>query len=178
MLQDRKIESGVSIYDYSNTLLGGFDNLITLLTHNPKFININVNLSDFTTQDIIWDDDDYESKAPQVELSNINAPSTIGFITGLSQQNLYDVNLKVYSGFDSLVKFLVDNSVNSINDHDVAFKVFKFDSTANNNLSLKAAIDKRGYVFATKKVFNGKGFLLQESGYLLLQENGFKIIIT
>jgi hypothetical protein len=74
---------------------------------------------------------------------------TIKYITSLSEQNLYDLNLMAYSGFDHVVKFLADNSINSTNNQDLGLKTYKFDSTLNTDESLAAIVKSKGYIFST-----------------------------
>jgi hypothetical protein len=66
--------------------------------------------------------------------------------------SLYDVALHTYSGFDNMIKFLVDNDINSINHQSVGTREIIFDTDLNPDLSLSNVIGKRGFVFATVNV--------------------------
>jgi hypothetical protein len=176
MLRETKIKSGLNLYDYANIVYGGFDNIVTLIQLNPVLESMDVDLGDFATKPLVYDDKYYSQKTIQIQLTAIKPTSSIKTITGRKGQNLYDLSLLAYSGFDNFVKFCIDNGINSTNDHDVSFKNFKFDTNLNNDLTLQTVINKKGYVFATGVASNITGNLLQEDGFYLLQENGFKIL--
>lgn len=149
MIKTSKIQFGKTIYDYSNILLGGFDNIITIIQLNPDFVSMDVDLDDFATKKLVYDDQYYQAKTVQVQLGTPAADATIKYITSLSEQNLYDLNLMAYSGFDHVVKFLIDNSINSTNNQDLGLKTYKFDTTLNTDESLSVIVKNKGYVFST-----------------------------
>lgn len=149
MFTVRKIQSGFTLYDYANILYGGFDNILTLIQLNPKLESMDVNLNDFATQELTYDTDLYQNTTTQIQLPITPPASTIRYVSGKDQQNLYDLNLMSYSGFDSFVKFMVDNEINSTNKQDLAFKNYKFDTNFNKDLSLLAIVEKKGYVFVS-----------------------------
>lgn len=179
MLREANIQAGLSIYDYANILYGGFDNIVTLIQLNPDFESMDVVMEDFAAKKIVYNDAYYQARTVQVQLSKAKEESTNGTIKGLEGQNLYDVCLMAYSDFDNFVKLCIDNGINSTNDHNVSFKEFIFDTKLNNNLTLQGIIKKKGYVFATGTypVEVVEGFLIQENGFFLLQENGDKIYL-
>lgn len=176
MLQEAKIKAGFTIYDYANILYGGFDNILTLIELNPSFVNLNVDLNDFVTQKLVYDDVYYSAKTLQIQLPVLAEKSTIKEIVGKAGQSLFDLCLMCYCDFDNFLKFCTDNQINSTNDHNTTFKNFKFDTNLNNNLSLFFQINKKKYSFATNVLLDESGFLLQEDGFFILQEDGFKLI--
>jgi hypothetical protein len=147
MFSVRKIQSGLTLYDYANVLYGGFDNILTLIQFNPKLESMDVDLNSFATQELTYDTGLYQNTTTQIQLPVTPAASTIKYTLGKDQQNLYDLNLMAYSGFDSFVKFMLDNDINSANKQDLAFKNYKFDTNFNKDLSLLAIASKKGYVF-------------------------------
>lgn len=180
MINTTKIKDGLSIYDYSNIFLGGFDNIITLIQLNPQFVNMDADLSDFVTQYLTYDDAYFEDRTIQIQLSISAAPPTIKYLQSVSGQSLYDLNLATYSGFDNLINFCQDNNINNTNVTDLGLRSFKFDTTLNLNLSLSAVVKNKGYVFVSAKnatTIGAPSFLLLETGDFLLLETGDKIIL-
>jgi hypothetical protein len=171
MTLNAKVQGQYSIYDYSNIFLGGFDNIVQgLLKPNPEFINMDVDLADFVAKNINYESDYYISKSPQIQLSVSKNKSTIKQINGFSGQNIYDLNLMCYSGFDNIIAFIKENNINSINDHEVQGLVANFNTNLNNDLSLNSIILKKGYVFTTGVFING--YRITEDYFFRITEDG------
>ena len=177
MLQEAKIQSGNSIYDCANILYGGFDNILTLIRLNPQFESMNVNLEPFAGGNMAYDDLCYSAKTVQIYVPVTDNKSSLITINGRTGQNIYDMCLMGYSDLDKVVKFCLDNGINSTNDQSIKPKGFNFDLSVNKNLSLYNVVKKKGYIFSTLEGFEEtvEGFLLQENGFLILQENGYFI---
>jgi hypothetical protein len=149
MLKSYQIQQGHDIYDVANNLLGGFDNIMTLIQLNPDFESIDVNLDNFAGKNMTYDDSYYKAQALQIQLSQPETQSTIRTFYGLEGQNIYDAVLWAYGDLGMTLKFIQDNAINSTNDQRVAFKELKFDMALNNNLSFKKVVEKKGYQFAS-----------------------------
>lgn len=177
MILTATIQRGLNIYDYSNVLLGGFDNIILgMMTLNPQLVNLNVDLSDFATQDITYDDAYYVDRSPQIQLPITSPPSNVYSIQCRSDQSLYDINLQGYSGFDNMVQFMVDNHINSTNNQSVSGVLATFNKNQNSDLSTRAVIEKKGYVFAT--LFSDPSmYRITDDGFFRITDDGFFRII-
>lgn len=178
MILTKNIQSGLSVYDYSNILLGGFDNIIQgIVKLNSDLVNLNADFSDFITAELLYNDDFYVSKSPQVQLPTNQANTTTQQIKGFESQSIYDLNLMGYSGFDNIVNFLKDNNINSLNNQSVQGIVANFNANLNINLSLNSIINNKGYIFVTgvfKNVMTN--FILRQDGFYLLRQDGGRFI--
>lgn len=149
-LKTTKILSNQTIWDISNNVYGGFDNIITLIQLNPDLESIDADLQDFATDTLSYDSVYYVSRTPQLQLNTPTITSSIKQVSGQSNQSIYDLVLDKYGDLGMMVKFIQDNeNLSSINDLNVVGKTFNFDSDENKSGALKAVIEKRGYVFAS-----------------------------
>ncbi len=176
MLQGRSIEDQLTIWDYSNILLGGFDNVVLgLMVNNPDFESIDVDLDDFVGKTIAWDDSYYKSQTVQLQLSNTSTSEPYNYGTGLDGQTLYDLILMNRGSLDNIVQTLVLNNWDNINNHIVTGTLFKFDKLKSND-SLTTVINKKSYVFGSGGAEFELSYLLRVDGRYLLKADGSKIV--
>lgn len=150
MIKQSNIQSNQTIWDIANDKYGGFDNILTLIQLNPNYLSIDVNLENFLSVPLVYDDQYYVSNAPQIEISAPKYVNPIRQVTGEENQNIYDLVLMVYGDLNMMYKFIQDNpNISSTNDLNVSGKTFNFDSSLNNNGPLLAAVEKRRYNFAS-----------------------------
>ncbi len=148
MIKTVQIKSGLTLYDYASILHGGFDNVVKLLKDNDYLGNLDANLSDFATQELTYDEADYVTKAPQLSITAV-ASSKVNTIQSIKGQSLYDIALMVHGGFDSIVKLLIENDINSINEQALPASSFTFNTDDAVDSAVVNVIGKKGIVFAT-----------------------------
>lgn len=176
MLQGRNIEDQLTIWDYSNILLGGFDNIVMgLMVNNPDFESVDVDLDDFVGKTITWDDSYYKSQTVQLQLSSVSNQSQYSFYSGLDAQTLYDIILMNQGTFDNIVSFLELNNWDNINQHIVTGKIFKFDKLKSDQ-SLTKVVSRKNYVFGSGGAEFELTYLFRTDGTYLLKADGSKIV--
>lgn len=199
MILTTKITSGLSIYDYSLSLNGGFNNIIALIKLNPFLENINCDaefLTDsegnyvlddkgyrvilglkgmgrFLGMELSYDTNDFENNVPQIGTYVSKKVTTINQITGKYGQSYYDIALMAYGGFDNFIKLLVDNSIISTNEQDSGGVVFNFDTSIASDYALRNEIKKKGLVFVTGVEINH----LSDEDNAILDDKGYRILL-
>lgn len=94
--------------------------------------------------------------------------------TAQEGQSIYDVCANTYGDLNKLRKLITDNNIGSVNDQNLAKKVFKFDTSLIKDNLLFNVNNNSNVVYSTKGV--GLAYLTKLSGGYVLQ-NGNKIII-
>ena len=92
-------------------------------------------------------------------------------ITSSRGQSIYDVNSMYYGGYDSVVKFCMDNNINDLNALDVGNKTLLFDSNVNTNLASTTVIVNRGYVFTT--LISQEDYRITEDSNIRVTDDGY-----
>lgn len=147
MLKENKIQAGQDIFDLSNIWLGGFDNIMTLISLNPQFESIDVDLNARASENFKYDTDNYQQRTYQLQLAVPVAENTISSIVGKANQSLEDLCLMAYGSLDFFSKFISDNDFN-LNDPDIVLKTATFDKSFIVDGSLMPILTKKGYILA------------------------------
>jgi len=90
-------------------------------------------------------------------------------------QNIYDVCLQTYGVLEHLLKLVTDNNLGSVGAN-FEYKIFIFDENLikDNALFNKVENEKIFYITAKSVIVPA---ILQENGFYLLQENGYRILL-
>lgn len=140
-----KAKQGQSVFDVSNILLYGMDNIVNgLLKPSSKtFISI------LTNDTLIYNNDFIQNNTIQLELF-IPSVSSEYKVTGLDNQSTFDLCIMNYANLDKLLTMIQENTnIVSINDIDVSLKVFNFNEKNLTEAYVTSIIKKKRYSFAT-----------------------------
>lgn len=126
----------------------------------------------------VYDPSLYVSSPPELTQSAV-IPSTIQTLQGQEGQTVYDLCMMSYGDIGQIYQLLQDSGISSINETDLSQQLFTYDTT------FIADSTFYNYIVSEDIIMNtGEGsissvtFLDQQNFNLILQENGFRIIIT
>lgn len=174
MNQTYNIFSYQSIYDALTNLSVPLDNIVSVLKNNNY--NLDTDFSD--GKESISYDDSIVSK-PKGGQPVIKPSNVISSYTTNSTQNIFDVCLMTNGDINKIVLMVSQNQsvFNGINSKvDGVFKVNYNDSDVTDG-GFKIIVGKSSINFTTGDEQGSEGFLLQENGYYVLQENGARILL-
>lgn len=126
----------------------------------------------------IYDPALYVSDPLQLTQSDV-IPSTIKTLSAQEGQTIYDLCAMTYGGLENIYKLISDNAIDSINKTDLQQTVFTYDTTFISDNFVYSNQQRKGIIIntGTGGVYF-KGYLLQQDYFYILQQSGFKIILT
>jgi len=142
---DYKVNSGQSIFDVSNLVLLGMDNIVMgLLSPSNKSL-----ISVLTLETLIYNDSYVQDKTIQLQL-DVPKTNPDYVVKGKDGQSTFDLCVMNYGNLDKLVSMIQENSnLVSINDIDVSLKEINFNANKSIQDYTVSAIAKKGYIFGT-----------------------------
>ena len=121
MTRTYQIRNTDDIFSIANKTVA-LDNIYSLLQEND--IDIDVDIESISTQYLTYKDI-FKSSIASTKI--LTTPSSIINFKGLEGQSIYDVCLQKLGSLDNIVSFLIDNSIESIDDDNVSLKSLYFD---------------------------------------------------
>lgn len=165
------LPQGFALVDACLTVYGSLDYLIKLSSENSIEAG-----QDFTDEFVKLNYDNTVNEGFADSVSVAKALNETQKISGLTFQTTIDLCLMATCGLDGFIKFANNNNVNSTYSKN-QFKFFSFSNDSIEDLNLRKTIKSNNIVFNTGLEVVSGGFLLQENGKYLLQENLYKIKI-
>ncbi len=165
-----KIPSYQSIFDALVTIKVPLDSIVSVLGASDLDLD-----SELTGEEIAYEETQIEPpKGGQIPV--FAPPVTSAFITN-SAQNIFDICLMTLSDINKIVLLTSSNSeiFNSINSSVDGVKAVNYNNSDITDSGLILAFKKSNINITTGDIMIETGFLLQEDGFYILQEDGFKI---
>ena len=124
----------------------------------------------------LYDPSLYVSSPPELTRSAV-IPSTIKTLEGQEGQSIYDICMMAYGDIGEVYRLLQDSGIDSINETNLANTVFTYDTTFIADSTFYNYISYEGIIINTGEGPDATIYLSQQNYYLVLQENGYRIII-
>ena len=165
------VDSSQTIYDIALIAYGDASKALDLIAENPDLIeNLESDLTGLTLT--------YTLSNPIVKEARILKKVINKVVTIKSEQNIFDLSLQFYGSAEDCINLIQANSFIE-NLSSSGFEGNELTYVLNNNLAPRYYRNNKIEVATGFPVVEIEGidFLLQEDGFYILQENGFKIIL-
>jgi len=166
------VQSGQTIFDIALLAYNDASKAYDLITENPELIdNINSDISGLT---LFYTPSAPSNKKEATKLTTEQKKN----VTIQSTQTLFDLALQYYGAAENIYQLIEDNSfLDSVLSTDYVGKNLNYTL----NKGVVATYYRNSLIDVSTKLpyfdIPGINYLLQESGYYLLQENGDKLIL-
>lgn len=173
MAQQYKILSYQSIFDALITTEVPLDNIVSVLERSDLDFD-----SELTGEYIVYELSEV-SKPKGGQKPTFTTPAISSYFTN-SAQNLFDVCLMTVGDLNKIVLLTASNEIfNNINDYPDGVKEVIYNNSDITDSGFKLALKKSNINITTGIVYEPSlsGYLLQEDGFYLLQEDGCKITL-
>lgn len=172
------IQQGLNIFDLANQTGYGIDYVYKLIKENPFITSIDYDFTANPGYELVYDTT-FVKKKPQILTQNVSkAVSDVRESKCVADQSIFDICLQTYGDLNQLFKLIKENEIDSINEANFLGKSVKFTFSNVSDIGFFNMLSNNKIKIATSETKDSSiNFLLQESGFHLLLEDGSKIIL-
>jgi len=146
------------------------------LPYGPGSATIILNIIAIPPLTALYNPDLYISSPPELTRSAV-IPSTIRALRGQDGQSIYDICMMAYGDIGEVYRLLQDSGIDSIDERGLAGTLFTYDTTFIADSTFYNYITSEGIIINTGEGPDATVYLTQQNYYLILQENGYGIVI-
>jgi hypothetical protein len=172
------IQNNLTIYDLALQTGYTLDYIYKLIQQNDFLESVDTTPPKLKT--ITYDNSFVPKTIPKLTVTTSNNTQTVDSLQKLEGQSIYDICLQSYGSLDLVYKLIQDNFLVNVDETIETGKVLNFTITDIVDIGLYKLFKKYSTSITSIPIIppiNFNNYLLQEDGYYILQETGFKIIL-